>query len=237
LPAEMHVDLPGPDFDAGPDGFLDSAAILVLMDLVISCDTSIAHLAGALGRPLWIALNRSPEWRWQRERTDTIWYPTGRLFRQETNGDWDGVFSRMTDELGQLLGPRAGTLREQASASRKTMPCVETSWGDLLEKIAILEIKAERSDSGAAIANVTHELDYLKSVVATFEPLSRFVEAKWDLLRTTNERLSDIEDAMRSCDAEQRFEARFTQLAREAQSLNDERARIKREIDRMINER
>ena len=234
LPTEMHVDPPSPDFNSGPDGFLDSAAILTLMDLVISCDTSIAHLAGALCRPLWIALNHSPEWRWQRQRTDTIWYPTARLFRQETKGDWDGVFSRMTDELGQLLGARAGILQEQASASRKTVPNVETSWGDLLERIAILEIKAKRSDSGAAIANVTRELDYLKSVVATFEPLSRLVEAKWDLLRTTNERLWDIEDAMRSCEAEQRFEARFTQLAREAQSLNDERARIKREIDRTI---
>ena len=117
------------------------------------------------------------------------------------------------------------------------MPRVEVSWGDLLERIAILEIKAKRPASGAAVANVTGELDHLKSVVATFEPLSRLVEAKWDMLRTTNERLWDIEDAMRACKAEQRFEARFTQLAREAQSLNDERARIKRDIDRMISQR
>ena len=59
LPTDMRVELPGPDFDAGPDGFLDTAAVLALMDLVISCDTSIAHLAGALGRPLWIALNQA----------------------------------------------------------------------------------------------------------------------------------------------------------------------------------
>jgi tetratricopeptide (TPR) repeat protein len=233
LPAEMHVELPGPDFDAGPDGFLDSAAILALMDLVISCDTSIAHLAGALGRPLWIALNHSPEWRWQRQGTDTIWYPTARLFRQETNGDWDRVFSQMTEELVQLLRARAGT-QERASASRKTVPCVEMSWGDLLERIAILEIKAKRPASEAAVVNVTRELDHLKSVVATFEPFSRLVEAKWDVLRTTNEKLWDIENAMRACEAEQRFEAPFTQLAREAQSLNDERTRLKREIDSMI---
>jgi hypothetical protein len=126
----------------------------------VSCDTSIAHLAGALGRPLWIALNHSPEWRWQRQGTDTIWYPTARLFRQETNGDWDGVFFRMASELVQLLGARAGT-QVRASASRKTMPYVETSWGDLLERIAILEIKAKRSDSAAATANVMRELDHL----------------------------------------------------------------------------
>ena len=234
LPTEMHVEVPGPDFDAGPDGFLDSAAVLALMDLVISCDTSIAHLAGALGRPLWIALNHTPEWRWQRQRTDTIWYPTARLFRQETNGDWDGVFSRMTEELVQLLQARADASQERASASRKPAPCVEVSWGDLLERIAILEIKAKRPARRAAGADVGRELDYLKSVVAGFGPLSRAVEAKWDALRTTNERLWDIEDAMRACEAEQRFDARFTQLAREAQALNDERARIKRDIDHTI---
>ena len=75
LPTDMHVEVPGPDFDAGPDGFLDTAAVLALMDLVISCDTSIAHLAGALGRQLWIALNRTPEWRWERQRTETRLVP------------------------------------------------------------------------------------------------------------------------------------------------------------------
>ena len=226
LPTEMRVELPGPDFDAGPDGFLDTAAVLALMDLVISCDTSIAHLAGALGRPLWIALNHSPEWRWQRQGTDTVWYPTARLFRQETNGDWDGVFSRMTDELVQLLRARAGMSQERASASRKPVPCVEMSWGDLLDRIAILEIKAKRSASRLTAANVTRELNHLKSVVATLEPLSVLVDAKRDVLRTINERLWNIEAAMRPCEAEQRFEAGFTQLAREAQSLDDERARI-----------
>ena len=136
----------------------------------------------------------------------------------------------MANELLELLRAPAGT-QDRASASRKTMPCVETSWGDLLERIAILEIKAKRSESAAATANVTHELEHLKSVMATFEPLSGLVEAKWDVLRTTNEKLWDVEVAMRACEAEQRSEARFTQLAREAQSLNDERARIKREID------
>jgi tetratricopeptide (TPR) repeat protein len=234
LPAEMHVEMPSPDFDAGPDGFLDSAAILAVMDLVISCDTSIAHLAGALGRPLWIALNRTPEWRWQRQRTDSVWYPIARLFRQETNGDWDGVFSRMTEELAQLLQAQADESQERTSASRKPAPCVEVSWGDLLERIAILEIKTKRPACRAAIADVARELEHLKSVVAGFEPLSIVAQAKWDALRTTNERLWDIEDAMRACEAEQCFDMRYTHLAREAQALNDQRVRIKRDIDQTL---
>jgi Glycosyltransferase family 9 (heptosyltransferase) len=107
LPGDMSVEVLDSDFDAGEHGFLDSAAVLEAVDLVISCDTSIAHLAGALGRPVWIALNHNPEWRWQRQRNDSVWYPTVRLFRQETVGNWDGVFARMTAEMAQLLQARA----------------------------------------------------------------------------------------------------------------------------------
>jgi tetratricopeptide (TPR) repeat protein len=103
LPADMRVELLDADFDAGEDAFLDSAAVMEVVDLVISCDTSMAHLAGALGRPVWIALNHIPEWRWQRRGSESVWYPTARLFRQEAHGDWDGVFSRMAAELAQLL--------------------------------------------------------------------------------------------------------------------------------------
>jgi hypothetical protein len=63
-------------------------------------DTGPTHLAGALGRPVWLALSRYPDRRWMRDREDTPWYPTMRLFRQTTNGDWPSVFARMAAELG-----------------------------------------------------------------------------------------------------------------------------------------
>jgi tetratricopeptide (TPR) repeat protein len=113
LPAGMRVEVLDDDFDAGEHGFLDSAAVLGAVDLVISCDTSIAHLAGALGRPVWIALNRDPEWRWQRQRDDSIWYQTARLFRQQTLGDWGSVFARMTAEIAQLLDAAKCTDRDR----------------------------------------------------------------------------------------------------------------------------
>jgi tetratricopeptide (TPR) repeat protein len=83
--------------------FADSAAILTNMDLVVSVDTSLVHLAGALGKPVWILLADVPDWRWLLERADTPWYPTARLFRQERPGDWDGVFSRVTSEFMKLV--------------------------------------------------------------------------------------------------------------------------------------
>jgi hypothetical protein len=81
--------------------FSDSAALMDQMDLVISVDTSMAHLAGALGKPVWL-LNRFDScWRWLLDRTDSPWYPTLRLYRQEILGDWDGVVDKVRRDLVQ----------------------------------------------------------------------------------------------------------------------------------------
>jgi len=103
LPAGMKVETLGPDFDAGPDAFLDTAAVMMNLDLVVSIDTSIAHLAGALGRPVWIALKHRPDWRWLLDRNDSPWYPTARLFRQGKAGDWTSVMQDIAAELASLV--------------------------------------------------------------------------------------------------------------------------------------
>ena len=95
----MRVETLGDDFDAGPDGFVDTAAAMGALDLVVTCDTSVAHLAGALARPTWVALKQVAEWRWLRDRDDSPWYPTMRLFRQTRRGEWSDVFAAMTAEL------------------------------------------------------------------------------------------------------------------------------------------
>ncbi|MCK9915128.1 tetratricopeptide repeat protein [Microbacteriaceae bacterium K1510] len=82
--------------------FADTAALLAQLDLVITVDTSIAHLAGALGRPVWVLLPRIPDWRWLLNRADSPWYPTARLFRQEDGAGWGPVIARMRAALDQL---------------------------------------------------------------------------------------------------------------------------------------
>jgi tetratricopeptide (TPR) repeat protein len=79
--------------------FFDAAALCVLCDLVITIDTSIAHLAGALGRPTWILLQKHADWRWFRDRSDSPWYPSAKLFRQNEPGDWTKVLCRVSEEL------------------------------------------------------------------------------------------------------------------------------------------
>jgi tetratricopeptide (TPR) repeat protein len=83
--------------------FADAAALISLLDLVVTIDTSVAHLAGAMGKQVWIMLPYSADWRWLLGRSDSPWYPTARLFRQQRRGDWDGVVTEVTRALSQIL--------------------------------------------------------------------------------------------------------------------------------------
>jgi hypothetical protein len=97
--------------------FADTAAVIGELDLVIAVDTAVAHLAGAMARPLWVLLSHVQDWRWMRERTDSPWYPTARLFRQPQIGDWDGAI--VDEELAVFAKApalRPGEARGQYSA-------------------------------------------------------------------------------------------------------------------------
>ena len=92
------IDL-GSRLDETNGAFMDTAAVMMNLDLIITADTATAHLAGALGVPVWVALPWIPDWRWLLERIDSPWYPSMRLFRQPQRGDWADVFNRMAQEL------------------------------------------------------------------------------------------------------------------------------------------
>ena len=93
----------GADFDADQDAFLDTAAVMMNCDLIITSDTAIAHLAGALGCQTWVALKHVPDWRWMLDRSDSPWYPTMTLYRQKNPGDWACVFEAINRNLRILI--------------------------------------------------------------------------------------------------------------------------------------
>jgi hypothetical protein len=98
VPKELSLELFA-DFDEGRDAFVDTAAIIENLDLVISADSAPAHLAGALGVPTWVALKYVPDWRWLLDSADSPWYPMVRLFRQRGAGDWSSPLCEMSRSL------------------------------------------------------------------------------------------------------------------------------------------
>ena len=90
---------------------MDSAAVMAQVDLVITADTAVAHLAGALGRPVWLLLKQLPDWRWGLTGNGTPWYPSMRLFRQPARGDWQPCFDAIERELKAILALAAAATR------------------------------------------------------------------------------------------------------------------------------
>jgi hypothetical protein len=107
LPPGMIVETLGEDYAAGPDSFVDAAAAMHCVDLVVTTDTAPAHLAGALGCPCWVLLMHVPDWRWMIGREDSPWYPHTRMFRQAERGNWETPVHKLADELRRLVAARA----------------------------------------------------------------------------------------------------------------------------------
>jgi tetratricopeptide (TPR) repeat protein len=206
--------------------FSDTAAIMRNLDLVITVDTAIAHVAGGLGIPVWLALHHTPDWRWLLDRTDSPWYPTARLFRQPAAGAWPAVFQEI-----------AAALPAHVASCYKARPLwVEVSAGELLDKIAILRIKTERIADPAKLANVRRELEALTQVADTI-PSSPDLADLERQLKEVNERLWEIEDAIRLEEQRHDFGNVFIELARAVYHTNDRRAAIKRAINDLLQSR
>jgi len=100
---DFDVTTLGHDFDAGQDAFLDTAAVMMNCNLIITSDTAVAHLSGAIGRPTWVVLKQVPDWRWMLDRHDSPWYPTMTLYRQKFLGNWVDVFDTIEWDLRTML--------------------------------------------------------------------------------------------------------------------------------------
>jgi hypothetical protein len=187
-------------------------------------DTSIAHLAGALGTRVWVVLSAAGDWRWLRDREDSPWYPTLRLFRQRKLGDWPELFERVAAELGKLA----------AAQPRPSTVLLETAPGELIDKITILEIKSERIQDMAKLHNVRVELATLQSARARAMTVSAELARLTAELKAVNLALWDIEDEIRLCERDKDFGPRFIELARSVYRQNDRRAAVKRQINLLL---
>lgn len=216
VPGQLPVvSLDGLDEAAGP--FMDTAAVLRHLHLVVTCDSALGHLAGAMGVPTWLALNYAADWRWLTGRPDTPWYPAHRLFRQRQPGRWPDVFDRMAAELRART--RSGTAR------------VAVSPGELFDKLTILAVKLERLTDEGKKRHVRAELAALeadrdRAVIVTPE-LDRLVAD----LRRVNEELWDAMEVVLDREPAGPFDADYVDAARAVNRLNGRRFAAKRKIN------
>jgi hypothetical protein len=222
--AELAGRLDVADLGRRLDDFVDTAAVMRNLDLVVSVDSAPAHLAGALGVPTWVALPFAPDWRWLLGREDSPWYPSMRLFRQAAPGDWDGVFARMAEALERWLAaePRSGPI------------AVAIGPGELEDRIAGLRVRAERCADAGEREVAEGELARLAAVRRRAVPRSGEVERLAAELGALHEALWQLEEGLRGCERSADFGGHFVELARAACRYSEERSALRRRIDEML---
>jgi hypothetical protein len=210
--------------EQGPGAFLDTAAVMMNLDLIVTSDTAIAHLAGALGVKVWLALGRNPDWRWMSDRADSPWYPTMRLFRQSESGGWPEVFACIATELAAKAGAPAPVRRLQAPISP----------GELVDRITILEIKSRRIADSQKLKHVRAEFAALRSVASAGLPPLPELESLTTQLSEVNQALWEIEDALRLREREGDHGQEFIALARAVFFTNDRRSMLKKQVNDLL---
>lgn len=228
LPDAVNIHDFGQNFDNEHGRFMDTAAVIANLDLVISTDTSIAHLAGALGKPVWVLLPHVADWRWMTQCDDSPWYPTMRLFRQVTPGNWSATMRYIVEELNTLL-----TYKNQPTDKITA----EISLGELIDKITILQIKCENIQDPEKLRNIYNELESLNATYNEYCAQSEDLTTLTSDLLCINKKLWEIEDAIREKERNQTFDREFIKLARSVYYSNDERCRIKRKINELLGSR
>ncbi len=209
----------------GPDlrDWSDTAAALAALDLLVSVDTSAAHLAGTLGRPVWMLLPFAADWRWLRDREDSPWYPSMRLFRQPAIGDWDAVFARMAEELARL----AAVMTER----KPPTITVAVGPGELLDRITTLELRLGDTDDDAVRHSLETDLAALERSAARHLPATTALRDLRARLAGLNAELAAVEEALRECEERQDFGPRFVGLARAGLRAGERHADTLRRID------
>ena len=212
--------------------FLETAAIIANCDLVITSDTSVAHLAGGMGKTTWLLLLKVPDWRWGLEGDTTFWYPSMRLFRQKERGNWEEVMERVAEALQEHFGDNPEITPAAPGPSIKPEQIQDIlapiSLGELIDKITILQIKSQHLQ-GIALVNVKKELE---AVETTLNNLQLNIDTTLiQHLKEVNQDLWQIEDAIRDQERQKNFGETFIKLARSVYQQNDRRAAIKKEIN------
>lgn len=213
----------GPRLDETSGAFMDTAAVMKNLDLIITSDTAIPHLAGALGVPVWVALPLVPDWRWLLEREDSPWYPSMRLFRQTSFGNWGDVFERIADALAERVG---------VSLPAKPIH-IEIRPSELIDRIARLEAEIELKDD-ASSSTKSDELESLAAIAGRAIRSKPAIEELRSQLRNIHLALRKTAEQISNCRRENDYGPRFLELAKRAYDENEKRRELLIRIDELL---
>ncbi len=210
------------------DSLVEISGLVNNLDLVMSADNSIAHIAGALDKLTWVLLPKNAHWRWMQHRTDSPWYPSMTLFRQCRNGVWDDVTGYLHNELSALIN-----LNQQ----NNTIAVAEVSLGELIDKMTILDIKLSKIRDDAKLHHLKNERSALQTAYQKIVTPSKELDELTIALRMVNETLWEIEDNIRYKEQKKTFDQEFVELARSVYTTNDQRFKIKNNINNLLSSR
>jgi hypothetical protein len=213
----------GEDLDGDGKAFLDTAAIIMSLDLVVTADTSVAHVAGALGKPVYILLRKEPDWRWLARESDTVWYPTARLFRQRIAGDWSEPMALLAAEIAAKIVP------EKVGVSTEHFATIALSPGELAEQIANWSVSATMDAERSVSA--PKRLSLLRQ---EFEKASRGNALLISLQKEIEEnahRLADAEQQLKSRESAASIDHGMLNLVREIRRMKEAHKEMIRRMD------
>jgi tetratricopeptide (TPR) repeat protein len=210
-----------PEMAAADGGFLETAAVIANLHLVISVDTAVAHLAGALAAPVWVALPFACDWRWLRDGEETSWYPTMRLFRQKSPGGWSDVFQRMAEALE----------REREKLSSRQPLAAEPSPGEILDRIGALEVCRQRIAERLEGEAIDRDLSRCRAAGARIVNEPAELVALAGEFRTIHEAIWNATEAMHRAQRSPDSGLSLNELARKVATLSQQRDDLKHRVD------
>ena len=216
----------GDELDGNSQAFVDTAAIMMSLDLIVTVDTSIAHVAGALGRPVNILLRREPDWRWLARETDSVWYPSAKLFRQRASDDWSEPMAMVVADIAARMEPMSGAI------SIDTLPKLPVSYGELADQFASLSVRLKKEGVLPPDLSQRHIFvgEEWKKLIESNKLFESFHKEMEDNLKA----LSEAETNLDLLEAKGEFNRSFISAVRDIRVYKEKRADLMRRIDALM---
>lgn len=210
----------GSELDEQHGRFMDTAAIIKNLDLVITIDTSISHFAASLGAPVWILLPHPADWRWMLNRTDTPWYPNARLFRQTKAGDWKSLMEEIVEALHEYMP------KQQEPQYNETSMTYTHDLSELIDNLTLLSLQIDQKPQQRNLNELGRLQKIYNSYVEHYPELPMLTTQMLEI----NKQLHSLDNQLQKSKSQSVFDSHFKELSRKAYFAHDIKTYLKKKI-------